>query len=362
MPSLLQAPTRRFAMLGSVSLLGVAAAGCQPSAPSEGTGGISGAGATFPAPLYARWAADYHAATGVAVNYQGIGSGGGIKQILAGTVDFGASDKPLTPDKLSGGGLYQFPTVVGGVTPVVNIAGVGPGQLKLSGPLLGDIYLGVVTRWNDPRIAALNPGVSLPASAISVVHRAEGSGTTFLFTSYLSAVNPAWKAKVGANDTVVWPTGIGGKGNDGVAAFVKQTAGSIGYVEYAYAKRGALAYTLLQNHDGQVIAPAADAFEAATAGADWSKAPGNYLVLVDQPGPKSWPIAGATFILIHTQPSNPARAKQVLAFFDWAYTHGDPAAAALDYVPLPQAVKDLVRGQWAATIKDAGGQPLFRKA
>jgi phosphate transport system substrate-binding protein len=338
----------------------MATAGCQPSTQPPGGGAVTGVGATFPAPLYAKWAADYHAASGTAINYQGIGSGGGIKQIQAKTVDFGASDKPLTPDQLSQGGLYQFPTVVGGVTPVVNIPGVGPGQLRLSGAVLGDIYLGAVTRWNDPKIVSLNPGLKLPVGEISVVHRADGSGTTFLFTSYLSLVSPAWKAKVGANDAVVWPLGMAGKGNGGVAVFVKQTAGSIGYVEYAYAKQSNLAYVQLQNHDGAFVQPTAGAFAAATAGADWTKAEGNDLLLLDQPGAASWPITGATFILIHTQPPNPPKTKQTLAFFDWAYKNGDAAAAALDYVPLPQSVKDLMRSQWASTIKDANGQPLYQ--
>jgi phosphate transport system substrate-binding protein len=339
------------------------AAGCQPSGnPGGSATSVTGAGATFPAPLYTTWAKTYHAQTGAAINYQAIGSGAGIKQITANTVDFGASDKPLKPDQLDQAGLYQFPMVVGGVTPIVNVPGIGPGVLKLSGELLGDIYLGAVTRWNDPKIAALNPGLKLSSDRISVVHRADGSGTSFLFTSYLSMVNPTWQAKVGASDSVVWPTGIGGKGNDGVAAFVKQTEGSIGYVEYAYAKENGLAYVQLQNKDGVFVAPTADAFAAAAAGADWANAAGNDLLLLNQPGAKSWPITGATFILLHKQPPKPATTKEALAFFDWAYKVGDDDAVKLDYVPLPSDVKDLMRRQWAATIKDASGQTLYAAA
>ena len=335
-------------------------AGCQPSAPAQTQANtVVGVGATFPAPLYTRWAQDYRPVSGVAVNYQGIGSGGGIKQILAKTVDFGASDKPLPPDQLDAAGLYQFPTVVGGVTPIVNLPGVGPGQLKLTGALLGDIFLGAVTRWNDPQIAALNPGLKLPSDAIAVVHRSDGSGTTFLFTSYLSLANPAWKAKVGANDALPWPTGMASKGNGGVAVSVKQTEGSIGYVEYAYAKQANLAFVQLQDHDGAFVAPAPQGFAAAAAGADWGKSAGNDVLLLNQPGAGSWPITGATFILIYEQPPTPAKTKQVLAFFDWAFKSGDATAVGLDFVPLPQSVKDLIRKQWATTIKDAGGQPLY---
>ena len=295
-------------------------------------GQISGAGATFPAPLYAKWAQAYRTQAGVAVNYQPIGSGGGIKQIEAKTVDFGASDKPLKPEDLDKNGLYQFPTVMGGVTPIVNAPGIAAGQLKLTGSVLADIYLGTVKRWNDPAIAALNPGVTLPNLAITVVHRSDGSGTSFLFTSYLSMENPAWQAKVGASDSVQWTTGIGGKGNDGVTAFVKQTQGSIGYVEYAYAKQNALAFVQLKNKEGAFVSPTADAFAAAAAGADWTKAPGNYLLLLDQPGAASWPITGATFILIYKQPADPAKTKAALGFFDWAYKQGDAAATSLDYI------------------------------
>jgi phosphate transport system substrate-binding protein len=319
---------------------------------------LSGAGASFPAPVYAKWAETYKAQTGIGLNYQAIGSGGGIKQITAKTVDFGASDKPLKPEQLDQAGLYQFPTVIGGVVPIMNVPGVQPGQIRLTGALLGDIYLGKVAKWNDPRIANLNKGVKLPNLPITVVHRSDGSGTTFLFTSYLSMKNPEWQSKVGASDSVQWPTGLGGKSNDGVSAFVKQTVGSIGYVEYAFAKQNRETYALVQNKAGQFPAPTAADFAAAAAGADWSKAPGNYLLLLDQPGAQSWPITGATFILVYKEQANAAAGQGVLKFFDWAYKNGDAAAGALDYVPLPAPVKALIRKQWAAKIK-SGGKPVY---
>ncbi len=320
---------------------------------------ISGAGATFPAPVYAKWAEAYKASTGIGLNYQAIGSGGGIKQIEAKTVDFGASDKPLKPADLETNGLYQFPMIMGGVVPIINVPGVQPGQVKLTGAVLAQIYLGNIAKWNDPKIAALNKGVSLPNLPITVVHRSDGSGTSFLYTSYLSAVSPEWTSKVGASDSVQWPTGLGGKGNDGVSAFVKQTIGAIGYVEYAYAKQNHATYTLLQNAAGQFPLPDAPAFAAAAAGADWTKAPGNYLLLLNQPGAKSWPITGVSFILVYKTQANPATGKAVLSFFDWAYKNGDAAALALDYVTLPAPVKALVRKQWAATIKGADGKPVY---
>jgi phosphate transport system substrate-binding protein len=327
------------------------------AAPAGGPA-LSGAGATFPAPLYARWAETYRTQANAIVNYQAIGSGGGVKQIIAGTVDFGASDKPLKPEELDKNGLHQFPTVIGGVSPVLNLPGVTPGQVKLTGPLLADIYLGAVKSWADPRLAAANPGVPLPNLPITVVHRSDGSGTSFLFTTYLAGQSPAWAQRVGASDSVQWPAGIGGKGNDGVAAFVRQTPGAIGYVEYAYAAQNKLTYTALKNRDGQFVLPAAPGFSAAAGGADWSKAPGAYLLLIDQPGVAAWPITGATFILVPRQPANPAKAKAVLGFFDWAYKNGDAAAASLDYVPLPATVKDLVRKQWSE-IKGQDGQPVY---
>ncbi len=322
-------------------------------------GALSGAGATFPAPLYAKWAETYKASSGTGMNYQAIGSGGGIKQIKAKTVDFGATDKPLKPDELAAAGLYQFPTVMGGVVPIVNAPGIAAGQLKLSGELLGAIFLGDVAKWNDPRIVALNPGVKLPPLPITIVHRSDGSGTSFLFTSYLTMKNPAWASKIGASDAVSWPTGIGGKGNDGVSAFVKQTQGSIGYVEYAYAKQNKLSHVLLQNAAGSFVAPSSASFGAAAGSADWTKAEGNYLLLLDQPGAESWPITGATFILVYREQADAAKAKAVLGFFDWALNKGDAEAAALDYVPLPAAVKEMVRKQWAETIKGPDGKPIL---
>ena len=320
---------------------------------------ISGAGATFPAPIYAKWAEAYKAQTGIGLNYQAIGSGGGIKQIQAKTVAFGASDKPLKPEVLDASGLYQFPTVMGGVVPVLNVPGLKPGQVKLTGAVLADIFLGDITKWNDPKIAALNKGVPLPNLPITVVHRSDGSGTTFLFTSYLSMMSPEWQSKVGASDSVQWPTGLGGKGNDGVAAFVKQTIGSIGYVEYAYAKQNNATYTLLQNKAGKYPLPTAPSFLAAGGGADWTKAPGNYLLLLNQPGANSWPITGATFILVYKTQDKPEDGKAVLTFFDWAYKNGDGMAGQLDYVPMPPAVKAYIRKQWVANVKDASGKPVY---
>jgi phosphate transport system substrate-binding protein len=320
---------------------------------------ISGAGATFPAPVYAKWAEAYKAQTHIQLNYQAIGSGGGIKQIEAKTVDFGASDKPLKPDVLASNGLMQFPTVVGGVVPIMNLPGIKPGQIRMTGSVLADIYLGVVRKWNDPELAALNRGVPLPNLPITVVHRSDGSGTSFLFTTYLSMKNPNWASKVGGNDSVQWPTGLGGKGNDGVAAFVKQTLGSIGYVEYAYAKQNHMTYALMQNKQGAFVPPDANNFAAAAAHGDWSKAPGFYLLLLDQPGPASWPITGATFILMHTQQTNADTGASVLKFFDWDYKNGDAAAAGLDYVTLPPPVKAMVRKAWATQIKGPNGQPVY---
>jgi phosphate transport system substrate-binding protein len=319
---------------------------------------LSGAGATFPAPVYAKWAEAYKVQTGNALNYQAIGSGGGIKQIIANTVDFGASDKPLKPEALAADHLQQFPTVIGGVVPVVNLPGVRAGQIRITGQILADIYRGVRKKWNDPVIASFNPGVRLPNLPITVVHRSDGSGTTFLFTSYLSSQAPHWASGPGANDSVAWPVGIGGKGNDGVAAFVKQTPGAIGYVEYAYAKQNHMTYTVMQNKSGRWVAPTAEAFAAAAAGAKWSAAPGYYLLLLDQPGANSWPITGATFILMHTQQSNAQTGHDVLAFFDWAYKNGNPAASTLDYVPLPDTVKALVRKSWLKVV-GPDGKPVY---
>ena len=319
---------------------------------------ISGAGATFPAPVYAKWAETYKAQTGVGLNYQAIGSGGGIKQIKAKTVDFGASDKPLKPEELSASGLYQFPTVVGGVIPIMNLPGIRPGQIKFTGALLADIFLGKVKTWNAPEIAAVNKGVPLPALPITVVHRSDGSGTSFLFTSYLAMKNPAWASQVGASDSVQWPTGLGGKGNDGVAAFVKQTAGSIGYVEYAYAKQNNSVYGLIENKAGKYPLPNAAAFAAAAGSANWLRSPGNYILLLDQPAATAWPITATTFILMYRNQDNAESAAQVLKFFSWAYDKGDALAASLDYVPLPANVKGLLKKQWVKSVT-AGGKPVF---
>ncbi len=320
---------------------------------------VTGAGASFPAPIYAKWADAYNKQTGVRINYQSVGSGAGVKQIQAKTVDFGASDMPLTDEALAKDGLLQFPTVIGGVVPVVNIKGITPGQIKLTGALLGDIYLGKITQWNDPALTAVNPGVPLPAEAISVVRRADGSGTTFIFTNYLSKVNPEWKAKVGEGTAINWPTGAGGKGNEGVSAFVQRLPNSIGYVEYAYAKQNKMTYTLLKNKDGNFVAPDADNFKAAAAGADWSKS--FYQVLTDQAGKEAWPISGATFILMYKSQDKPANAANSLKFFDWAYNNGDKMADDLEYVSLPAPVKEMVRKSWAANIKDASGKAIAWK-
>jgi phosphate transport system substrate-binding protein len=320
---------------------------------------LSGAGATFPYPIYAKWAEAYRAKTNVGLNYQSIGSGGGIKQIEAKTVDFGASDKPLEPKDLEANGLMQFPMIMGGVVPVVNIPGIGPGQLKLSGAVLADIYLGKIKKWNEPAVAKLNPGVKLPDKEISVVHRSDGSGTTFIFTHFLSEVSPEWKQKVGEDASVSWPTGVGGKGNEGVASYAGRIPGAIGYVEYAYALQNKLAFTLLQNKAGQFVKPSSESFQAAAASADWAKAPGFYLLLTNQPGAHSWPITGASFILMHKSQQNPQTAREVLKFFDWAYHNGKQMAAQLDYVPMPDGVITLVQKAWVSEIKGADGKAVW---
>jgi phosphate transport system substrate-binding protein len=315
---------------------------------------VTGAGASFPAPLYSKWASDYHKATGVKINYQSVGSGAGIKQIDARTVAFGASDMPLKDEELAKKGQIQFPTVIGGVVPVVNIKGIAPGQLRLNGQVLGDIYLGKITRWNDAALKALNPGLALPDAAIAAVRRADGSGTSFIFTNYLSKVNPEWKAKVGEGTAVNWPTGAGGKGNEGVAAFVGRLPNSIGYLEYAYVKQNKMTYALLQNAGGQFVAPDDSTFKAAAAGADWSRS--FHQILTNQPGAQSWPITGATFILLHKVQEKPAEGAATLKFFDWAYKNGDKTAEALDYVPMPASVKAQVEKLWATEIKDGSGK------
>lgn len=321
---------------------------------------ISGAGSTFAAPIYGKWAEGYKAANGSNLNYQSIGSGGGIKQIEAKTVQFGATDMPLDAATLLANDLSQFPTVIGGVVPVMNLPGIKPGQVRLTGPLLASIYLGEIKKWNDPRIAAANRGVQLPNLPISVVHRSDGSGTTFIFTSYLSLKSPSWKTKVGAGTAVAWPAGLGGKGNEGVSAFAKQTIGSIGYVEFAYALQNHMTYALMQNHQGAFVAPTEATFAAAAAGADWAKAAPTFnLLLIDQPGAQSWPISGATFVLVHKTQPNPDNGRAVLAFFDWGFKNGDAAARALDYVTLPPAAKTAIRRTWAAEIKGPGGKPVY---
>lgn len=316
---------------------------------------ITGAGATFPAPVYSKWAAEYNKATGVRVNYQSIGSGAGIKQIDSKTVDFGASDMPQTDEVLKSKGQIQFPTVIGGTVPVVNIRGIAPGQMKLDGHVLGDIYLGKIRRWNDAAIKALNPGLPLPDAAITPVRRADGSGTTFNFTNYLSRVHPEWKSKIGEGTAVNWPVGAGGKGNEGVAAFVNRLPNSIGYVEYAYVKQNKMTYTLMKNHDGVFVAPNEEAFKAAAAGADWSES--FYQLITDQPGKNAWPISTATFILMNVKQDKPANAREALKFFTWAYKNGDKIAADLDYVALPDSVVSTVEKSWAQ-LTDASGKPI----
>lgn len=319
---------------------------------------VTGAGATFPAPLYSKWAGDYNKATSVKINYQSVGSGAGIRQIEAKTVDFGASDMPLKDDELAKKGLMQFPTVIGGVVPVVNIKGVAPGQLKLTGQVLGDIYLGKIVKWTDPAIKALNPTLVLPDVAIAPVRRADGSGTSFIFTNYLSKVNAEWKAKVGEGTAVNWPVGAGGKGNEGVAAFVGRLPNSIGYLEYAYIKQNKLTFAQMKNAAGNFVSPEDAAFKAAAEGADWAKS--FYQILTDQPAKDAWPITGATFILMHKSQDKPAQAAATLKFFEWAYKNGDKTADDLDYVPMPAVVKSSIEKSWAE-IKDASGKAVAYK-
>ena len=320
---------------------------------------ISGAGATFPYPIYAKWADAYKKETNNGLNYQSIGSGGGIKQITAKTVTFGASDMPLKAEQLEKDGLVQFPTVMGGVVPVINVEGVKADEVVLDGAVLGDIFLGKIKTWDDPAIKKLNASVKLPQQAIVVVHRSDGSGTTFLFTDYLSKVNAEWKGKVGANTAVEWPVGIGAKGNEGVANNVGQTKGSIGYVEYAYAKQNKLTNTKLVNKDGKTVSPTAESFMAAAANADWDGTPGFGVVLTDEPGAASWPLAGATFILMHKVPQDAVAAREALKFFDWAYGKGDKMAQDLDYVPMPDKVVAAIKKSWSSQMKDKDGKPLI---
>ena len=343
--------TKRALLAAAVSFFAITGA--------ASAGEITGAGATFPYPVYAKWADAYKTSTGTALNYQSIGSGGGIKQIKADTVDFGASDKPLEAKELDAAGLLQWPQIMGGVVPVVNVQGIKPGDLKLDGAALANIYLGTITKWNDPAIAKLNPSLKLPDQAIAVVHRSDGSGTTFLFTSYLSDVSPTWATNVKADAAVEWPVGLGGKGNEGVANFVGQTAGSIGYVEYAYALQNKLNWIVMGNKDGNFVKPDDTTFKAAAANADWVHTPGFRVVLTNQPGKDSWPITGASFILVHKTPQDAAKLNEVLKFFAWSFANGAKAAEELDYVAMPDAVAKLVQETWAKEIKSADGKPVW---
>jgi phosphate transport system substrate-binding protein len=334
-------------------------AGSLTAAAAAGAAEIAGAGATFPYPIYAKWAEAYKAKSGLAMNYQSIGSGGGIKQIQNKTVDFGASDMPLKAEELEKSGLLQFPMIMGGEVAVLNVKGIAPGALKLDGKTLADIYLGKIAKWNDAALTKLNPSLKLPDQAIAVVHRSDGSGTTFIFTDYLSKISAEWKDKVGENTAVEWPVGLGGKGNEGVAALVGRTDGAIGYVEYAYAKQTNLTYALLANKEGVYNQPDATSFQAAAANADWQKAPGYYLLLTDQAGKQSWPITGASFILMYKKQDKPATAKQVLEFFDWSYRNGQGLAEGLDYVPMPDNVVKLVEDTWKKEMSGTDGKPIW---
>jgi phosphate transport system substrate-binding protein len=341
-------------------ILGAAAVAMAPAAPAAVAADITGAGSSFAAPLLAKWAEAYKAKTGNGLNYQSIGSGAGIKLIKSKTVTFGASDKPLKQDELDASGLTQFPMMIGGVVPVVNLKGVSAGQLVLDGPTIANIYLGKITAWNDAAIQKLNPSVKLPATAIAVTHRSDGSGTSFLFTTYLAAVSPEWADKVGASTAVEWPVGVGGKGNEGVSAVTQQTDGAIGYVEYAYAKTNNMAYTKMVNHDGKVVAPTMEAFQAAAASADWAHAPAFYLILDNQPGAASWPIEGASFAIIYKKPENASDLTEALKFFDWSYKNGQKMADSLDYIMMPPSVVALIQKNWVESVKDGAGQSLWK--
>ena len=334
-------------------ILAVIAASLYLMSPTANAQTITGAGATFPFPIYSKWAEAYQVKTDIQLNYQSIGSSGGIKQIKAATVDFGATDAPLKGDELTASGLVQFPTVLGGVVPIVNVEGIRPGELQLTGEVLADIYLGTITQWNDARITALNPRVKLPAESITVVHRADGSGTTFIFTDYLTEASKAWAEKMGKGAAVKWPaaSSVGGKGNEGVAANVGRLKNSIGYVEYAYAKKNKMTHTKLQNRDGKYVDPDDSTFSAAAAGADWFSTPGMGISLVNQTGAQSWPITGATFILMYREPKNTKNSQETIKFFDWAFVNGAKMSADLDYVPLPKAVTDRIRSDVWTQIK-----------
>jgi phosphate transport system substrate-binding protein len=320
---------------------------------------ISGAGATFPYPVYSKWADTYAKEAQVKLNYQAIGSGGGIKQISEGTVDFGASDAPLKPDELDKAGLIQFPVVMGGVVPVINLAGIKGGELKLTPDLLADLFMGKIKKWNEPQVAKINPGIKLPDTAVSVVHRSDGSGTTWIFTNYLAKVSPEWSKTVGSDKSVAWPTGVGGKGNQGVASYVQRIAGSIGYVESAYATQNHMTHAKLRNHDGQFVDPTDESVQAAAKGADWMHAKGFYVVLTDQPGAGAWPITGASFVLVHREQKDADAGRAVLRFFDWGYREGGAAAKELGYIPMPSSVVELVEKTWEKDLKDAGGKKVW---
>jgi len=341
----------------TASLVAAAAALC--TAYTASAADISGAGATFPYPIYGKWADAYQKETGDRLNYQSIGSGGGIKQIQARTVTFGATDMPLQAAQLDKDGMIQFPTVMGGVVPVVNLEGIKPGELTIDSQTLANIYLGKIRNWNDPALAKLNPSAKLPNQAIAVVHRSDGSGTTFVFTDYLSKVSPEWKSQVGSNTSVKWPTGIGGKGNEGVAGTVSNTRGAIGYVEYAYVKQNKMTFMKMINRDGKAVEPGSEAVQAAAAGADWAGTPGMAVIITDQPGAGSWPMAAATFIVMYKQAQDPAASAAALKFFDWAYNKGDKMAEELDYVPMPNAVVNQIRKLWGE-VKGANGQPVYK--
>ena len=336
----------------------VAAAGFVVAA-SAHAADLTGAGATFPYPIYSKWAEAYKSATGIGLNYQSIGSGGGIKQIKAKTVDFGASDKPLDSAELEKEGLMQFPAVIGGVVPVMNLDGVTPGQMKLTADIIAGIHLGKITKWNDAAIAALNPDLKLPALSITVVHRADGSGTTFLWTDYLSKANAEFKSVVGSGTAVKWPTGVGGKGNEGVAANVQRVKGAFGYVEYAYAKKNKITHAQLKNRDGEFVQPDDETFKAAASNGDWANTPGMAVILTNQPGKNSWPATGASFIIMHKTQPEALTGRAVLKFFDWAYKNGAAMATELDYVPMPPATVKLVHEAWKAQLKDANGKALW---
>jgi phosphate transport system substrate-binding protein len=355
---MMEAETMRKNLLGLTGAVAfVAAMAASPATADDMT--INGAGASFPYPLYMKWAEKYHGLTGMKLNYQSIGSGGGIQQIKSKTVDFGASDAPLTKNELDAAGLMQFPMIMGGVVPVLNVQGIQPGQLKLTGKALADIYLGKVEKWNDPEIAGLNPGLALPDQAITVVHRADGSGTSWIYTNYLCKLSPEWKEKVGSKTSVNWPTGVGAKGNEGVARNVQELAGSIGYVEFAYALQNKMCHAQLQNQAGRFVEPTFEAFSSAAAGADWKSAPGMYMVLTDQPGEKSWPITGASFILIYKDQPDAAKAEAMLKFFDWCYRNGAEMAKELYYVPIPEAVYGLAESKWSEDVA-SGGQKVWK--